>query len=123
LPDGLTSLTTLSLDGNPLQSLVLPESLAIGALAATIDALVSQGVSVSIYLPGLTLTAITRAEGGNFDYLLTGPPGNYSIQVTEDFSTWTDLAPVTIPRDGSIRVTDSQAKSRPHSFYRAVRAN
>ena len=126
LPADLTSLTALELWGSPLQSLVVPEPLATGLLAPIFEELVGQGVSVSIYLPGLILAAITPNDGGAFDLLLTGPPGNYRIQVTEDladFSSWTDLSPVTIDANGSVKVSDPSAKARPHSFYRVVRAN
>ena len=123
LPAELTSLTTLNLAGNPLQSFVLPEPLGQGALASFVDDLVNQGVSVSLYLPTLRLIGLPRTIGEAFEFLLTGPSGTYRIEMTRDFSTWTELDSVTVDGDGSVKVTDPSANARSHSFYRAVRSN
>jgi Leucine-rich repeat (LRR) protein len=123
LPADFTNLIYLGLLNTPLQRLVLPEPLAQGALASLVADLVNQGVSVSIYLPRLRLVALLRTTGKTFEFLLTGPPGTYRLQVTQDFSTWTELDSVTIDANESVQVTDPSANSRARGFYRAVRAN
>jgi hypothetical protein len=49
LPADLMNLTTLSLDGNPLTTFVLPEPLAVTRLFVTVANLRSQGVFVYTY--------------------------------------------------------------------------
>lgn len=125
LPAGLTSLRYLDL-GPFVGSLTLPEPLALGALAPLVARLTRDEVHVSIYLPGLKLTAIPRTGNGAGELQLDGPPGSYTMQVTAGFADsldWSDLTKVTIPQTGSVRTADPSANSRIHSFYRAVRSN
>ena len=120
LPPELLSLNTLVLDANPLQSVILPKALADGALANTVTSMRNRGVIVSTYSLTVSLAARPQNINGTFECVLNGPPGTYRIQVTPDFSAWTDIGPV-INTYGSVPVTDTSASSRAQSFYRAVR--
>jgi internalin A len=65
LPLGLTTLTTLDLGRNPLMTLVLSEQLAATGLADEVALLTSQGVSVSLYPPPPTESALIPDPGLN----------------------------------------------------------
>ncbi len=123
LPSDLLKLGDLYLPGVPLQRFVLPEPLAQGVLASLVAQLRNQGVSVFTYPLTVRLLALPVTAGAPFEFRLNGPPGTYRLQVTEDFSTWTELDPVAYDANGPMQITDPSAGTRPHSFYRALRSN
>jgi Leucine-rich repeat (LRR) protein len=116
LPTGLAHLSYLGLSGNPLATLVLPEPM-VAAVLPPIGDLTNQGVAVYFYPLEARLVAGQPTAAGTFGFTLTGPPGSCRVQVTSDFSTWTDLDSVT-NTNGTAAFTDSLAGQRPRAFYR-----
>ena len=113
-----TELKNLSLRGNPLATVVLPES-AVDCLDPSITRLCETGVAVHLApLPqGARLVQSVRNGGGYFVCALIAPPNTYRVEVTTDFSTWTDLGPLE-NTTGAASFTDPAARERPFSFYR-----
>jgi Leucine-rich repeat (LRR) protein len=118
LPPGLTSLTELRLDGNQLTIFVVPEELAQGSMAAQVASLRSQGVSVYTYPTIPSLGSPARTISGAFEFVLTGPPGTYSILGSADLVAWRESGALT-NRLGTAVFTDSPAIGAVQNFYRA----
>jgi hypothetical protein len=116
VPAGLTNLGILYVGQNPLSTLVLPAPDA-GAVFPSVWELRNDGVAVYLYPLETRLTAGLPLPAGAFKFTLSGPPGSYRVQITSDFSTWTDLDSVTNVV-GSGEFTDSSAGQRPRSYYR-----
>jgi hypothetical protein len=118
LPSGCATLVSLDVSENPLTTLVLPESQpAFVNVFPSTATLRSQGVAVYVYPLTISLTAGQPMVAGAFTLTLAGPPGPYRVQVTSDFSAWSDLDLVSNVV-GSAAFTDTSAGQRPRSFYR-----
>jgi hypothetical protein len=66
---------------------------------------------------GQTTGSVTLS-GGNAVLTFYGVPGaSYTIQVSADLSTWTDLIPVTAAATGLVNYTDT-APPTPNAYYR-----
>jgi hypothetical protein len=119
LPPDATRLNTLVLDGNPLTTLVVSESMAAGTLAGLVTSLKNQGVSVFTYPLTVQLDSPRRTAAGAFVFTLTGPPGRYGIQTSTDLLNWSASGVVTNVL-GSADFTDSGVA--PQKFFRAITA-
>jgi hypothetical protein len=117
LPPGLTQLTSIFLDGNPLTTFVLSE-LAATNLAGTVTSLRNQGVAVFTY-PLVIRLASPLLTAGAFEFRLTGPPGIYTVHSSSDLATWSELGAAT-NRLGSIGFTDGSLALSPQRFYRVL---
>jgi formylglycine-generating enzyme required for sulfatase activity len=145
LPPGLTSLTGLFLTGNLLTSLTLPPDMtrltALGFLANPLTTLVlseplaastnltvnltslaflpGQGVSVFTYPPAIQLVRPLRLNGA-FQFVISGPPGVYSVLGSTDLAPWSPLGAVT-NLFGSVSFTNAILSLQ--MFYRALLQN
>ena len=117
LPPDVFRLSALVLDGNPLQTLILSETQAATKLAGLVATLRSQGVSVITYPASVQLSSPRRAEGGAFEFAITGPPGSYAVLSSTNLATWSEFGAVT-NRLGSIVFSDAQAGLVRQKFYR-----
>jgi len=62
-----------------------------------------------------------RLPDGAFAFTLSGVANaTYVIHATADLVSWVAIRTNTLPADGRLRITDSDATTRPHQFYRAV---
>jgi len=118
LPDGLTNLDTLFLEGNRLRLLVLPDSLAATNLAATVTSLRNQGVSVFAYPLAASLISPRRTENGDFEFTVTGPPSVYTVFGSIDLAAWSELGVTTNALGRSVFIDATGAPSE-RKFYRA----
>jgi hypothetical protein len=116
LPPDMNQLSGIFLDGNPLTTFVLSEHLAATNLAATVSALQAQGVNVFSYPLAVQLLRPHQLTGA-FQFGITGPPGVYTVVVSSDLATWSDLGTTTNTL-GSISFTDTTTQPA-HKFYRA----
>ena len=119
LPPDLTALSTLLLDGNPLNTLVVSEPMAAGKLAALVASLRAQGVNVFTYPLTVQLVRLLPLVTDAFKFAITGPPGVYSILQSTDLAAWSPLA-VTVNALGVTNFTDTTAHLSPRKFYRAL---
>lgn len=120
---GLTRLPSFDIDIPPFRHLTISKALADSYFKGTVETFRSLGVEITLMMPPPTLATGSLNSFGVFDFVLSGSPGEYQIQVTRDLATWTDLDSVTIPQSGSVTVTDPAAKSKAMGFYRAVQSN
>lgn len=116
LPSDLTKLTALLLDTNPLATLVLSEPLAATNLAATVESLRNQGVSVFTYPLTAQLVKPLPLIGA-FKFGITGPPGVYAVLGSTNLTTWSDVG-ITTNTLGAINFVDVIAHFSSHKFYR-----
>lgn len=71
------------------------------------------------FVPGLPGIKIVRAATGEVGLTLKGRIGHtYEVEATEDFTTWTVIATLTLGANGSLDFTDKSAASFPKRFYR-----
>jgi len=119
LPAGLTNLSLLILDSNPLTTLVLSELSAATRLAGLVAFLRNQGVSVFTYPLMMRLLSSRRTATENFEFTLTGPPGVYTILSSTNLTFWSELGALTNDL-GSAAFTDVVAALSTHKFYRAL---
>jgi internalin A len=129
LPTDLTRLIALRLDNNPLlKTLVLPEELAVTALANQVANLTGQGVSIYVYrrLEGgrviqfpltVSLDSGRRTTAGTFQFALTGPPGAYTILGSADLAAWSELGTLT-NKLGIAVFIDLTVTNSLQNFYR-----
>jgi len=69
------------------------------------------------------LTNPTKTSGA-FSFILAGTPmATYIIQVSPNLTNWTSLATNTLPSNGLLTVTDSQAPSFTRRYYRALKSS
>jgi hypothetical protein len=118
LPPGVTKLTALFVDGNPLATFVLSETLAATNLAATVVTLRDQGVNVFTYPLAVQLIRI-RQPMGAFQFSIAGPPGDYTVLGSDDLLAWTALS-TAANRLGNVVFTDGTAHLFLRKFYRAL---
>jgi Leucine-rich repeat (LRR) protein len=118
LPLDVTNLTFFFVFGNPLESLVVSEPIADGNLAGEAASLKIQNVSVLTFPLTPQLIAPQQTDTGLFEFVLTGPPGTYSILASSDLVSWTDLVNVT-NEIGFARIVDDDSILIPQRFYRA----
>jgi hypothetical protein len=72
-----------------------------------------------IFVPGLPGIKIVVTPTGEVRLTLKGLIGRtYDVEVTEDFTTWTVMATLTLGANGSLEFTDKSAASFPRRFYR-----
>lgn len=144
LPSGLRSLTWLDLSENPLTSVTfpgdltqlrwiflpdvsglvvtLPRWLAERNLARWVAEVQARGVVVRYSADPVNFSPGHWTAEGLFEFDLSGTPGTYQIQVTDDLQVWEELTSV-VNTNGLVRVSDTRAKSRSRAFYRAVQVN
>jgi hypothetical protein len=61
--------------------------------------------------------------GGGFSFTLAGIPStSYVVQVSTNLTSWFPLSTNSLPSNGQVIVTDSQAGVSAHRFYRALQA-
>ncbi len=66
------------------------------------------------------LSSPQRTADGAFSFVLAGTPlGTYVIQASSDLVSWTSIATNTLPANGTLSFTDTQAASSPRRYYRA----
>jgi len=59
---------------------------------------------------------------GGFSFILAGSPSaTYMIQVSTNLTSWGPLSTNTLPSNGQVTITDSQAASYSRRYYRALR--
>jgi hypothetical protein len=116
LPIGMTNLTYLSVGGNPLTKMILPEP-PVANLNPPIETLRKEGVAVYVYPLQVRLIAEHMEATGQFAISVTGPPGTYRVQVTSDFSTWTDLEAI-VNLNGIVTFTEALSAQQTRSFFR-----
>ena len=121
LPPDVTKLSTLVLDGNPLTTLVLSEPLAATRLAAQVESLPNQGVSVFTYPLAVDLLKPQQTFDNTFAFTLVGPPGIYTVFVSTNLTSWSVLGTV-VNEIGSLFFTDvdTPLSLSPHKFYRVL---
>ena len=117
----ITNVTELGLGSNPLKTFVLSSQLQRTSLADNLASLQNQGVSIYAYPLAVSLGSVRRTIDGAATFTLTGPPGIYRIEVTADFSTWTEVESVT-NTTGTAELTDPATPQRTEGFYRAIRS-
>jgi hypothetical protein len=78
----------------------------------------SQGVSIHSY-PETIRLANSRTGAGAFEFVLRGPPGSYLVQMTADFTSWTDLQPLA-NTTGTAAYSDAALSDRTQRFYRVL---
>jgi hypothetical protein len=72
------------------------------------------------YMPIIPFSDLT-IQGGAFSFVLHGAPGSkHSIEVSVDLITWTSAATLTIPAQGSIRISDPAPSTQLLRFYRDI---
>ncbi len=118
LPSDVTKLTTLALDLNPLATFVLPDPLAATNLSETVNALRNQGVLVFTFPLLAQLTTASLDGLGEFQFVLVGPPGIYTVLASADFITWSNIDVLT-NQVGFARFNDTSPLS-PAKFYRTT---
>jgi len=74
--------------------------------------------SVGVSLPPV-LTVTTNTSNGLLVYQLTGQPGTYTVQSSEDLSNWTDMA-ILANTNGTVIFADQDSTNYPCRFYRAT---
>lgn len=114
----MSELATLGLEGNPLNTLVLPEPLASHALSQIVTRLQAEGVGVFTFPLDVRLIRPLNLVGA-FKMALTGPPGVYSIFGSTNLSNWSAIGIVTNPL-GSVNFHDLTGDASPKRFYRAL---
>ena len=119
LPLDLTNLASLVLTGNPINTFVLPESLADTSLSGLVTLLTQQGAHVYAYPMTLNLGLPTRTPDGVLTFNLTGPPDAYHILGSSDLITWSEVETIT-NLVGSAVFTDVQTTNASSRFYRGV---
>jgi len=78
-------------------------------------------VIVSYNAPPVLTNPKKVASG--FSFTLAGTPmGTYIIQVSTNLAAWTSLATNSLPSNGVLTITDSQASSFSKRYYRAQKA-
>jgi formylglycine-generating enzyme required for sulfatase activity len=117
LPPDLFGLSALLLDGNPLQTLVLSETQAATKLAGLVATLRGRGVSVITYPANIQLSSPRCTVTGAFEFMLTGPPGNYAVLGSTNFETWSVVGVASNPL-GSVIFRDVTTNAPPQKFYR-----
>ncbi len=117
LPPDMTNLTTLDLDGNPLTTLVLSEPMA-SKLAGVVASLENRGVNVLTYPLSVRLTRV-RQPIAAFQFVITGPPGAYTVLQSTNLLAWSAMRSVTNSM-GAVTFTDGTANLSPQKFYTAV---
>jgi hypothetical protein len=117
LPADLVNLTNLNLQNNPLAQLLLPEPVA-QRLQPILQALVNQGVTVSSYPTEVRLVLVRTSDPGTIGFMVTGPPGSYRVQVSNDLVYWADLNNVIEP---NLLFTQSVGAWGSWAFYRVRR--
>ncbi len=61
-------------------------------------------------------------SGAGFSFTLAGiPQATYAIQVSTDMAAWNPILTNTLPANGMLTISDSQAGSFSRRYYRAVR--
>ena len=64
-----------------------------------------------------------KAAGGGFSFWLAGTPqATFVIQTSTDLRTWQSIATNTLPASGVLQITDTQASTFTHRYYRAKQA-
>ncbi len=82
-------------------------------------AFATNSVTVSTSAPP-ELANPQRIAGGGFSFLLAGSPmTTYIIQVSTNLTTWNSISTNSVPANGVLNVTDSQAASFSRRYYRA----
>jgi formylglycine-generating enzyme required for sulfatase activity len=119
LPPDMTQLSSLGFLANPLTTLVLPEPLADTILVDTVASLRSQGVSVFTYPLTVELISPQQAADGAFEFLVTGPPGIYMVQSSDDLAIWNELGAAT-NSTGTAQFRDTTPSRPARRFYRAL---
>jgi hypothetical protein len=115
LPADMLNLTTLDLQNTPLAQLLLPEP-AVERLQPILQALVNQGVTVIPYPTEVRLVLVRTSDPGTIGLMVTGPPGSYRVQVSNDLVYWTDHNKVIEP---NLLFTESAGPAGSWAFYRA----
>ncbi len=119
LPASLTSLTDLYLSGNPLlKTFVVSEQLAATGLAAELASLRGRGISVYTYPVAVSLVSAQRTMAEAFEFMLTGPPGAYTILGSADLAIWSELGTLNNLLGRSVFI-DLTVTNSLQNFYRA----
>ena len=123
-PPDITNVISIGLTHDyALKSVTLPYVLLDGYVGKSVTYAESDlGTVIQILLSDLSLTATLSHETGGVELLLTGPPGTYMIQASDDILdtlSWADEFLVDVPESGSVQISDPEAKSRSHRNYRA----
>jgi hypothetical protein len=75
---------------------------------------------VQVVQPPAPQIQLAASTGGGFAVDLQAfVPGVYRVEASSDFSSWTPVGTVTNAA-GVFRVTDGDAQTYPHRFYRGV---
>jgi hypothetical protein len=116
----MTQLITLGLDGNPLTTLILSETLAARNLAAALTILRNKGVSVFAYPLAVQLSTPRLTATARFEFTLSGPPGIYTVLASSNLVAWSEVGRLTNDF-GSATFTDTTSSLIQQKFYRAQR--
>ena len=116
VPPDMTQITAFGFLANPLTTVVLPEPLEI-PLAETIATLQSEGVVVFTYPLAIEM-ALPREITDGFNINVSGPPGVYKLQASDDLATWNEIGTAT-NTIGAARFDDTSPPSTQR-FYRAL---
>jgi len=69
--------------------------------------------------PAIPQMQIRNVYNGRFALTVNGPSGHrYQVEATQDFTTWTVIAIMTLDASGSVEFTDTDAVNYPQRFYR-----
>jgi len=113
----MTNLVSIGFRFNPLTALLIPEPLAVTAFANNFDDLRNGGVTIRTYPVKVQLLQ-PQTLSGDFQFVITGPPGIYTILASGDLATWTELGTAT-NTIGITSFTDLNAHLSVRKFYRA----
>lgn len=116
IPPNLTRLRQMGIPGSTPVRLSVPRFLSRDPLAADVALIRSWGIPVEDYVSGVHLGRPHRREDGMLELEVDAPAGEYRLQTSGDFRSWTGGETVNIGSDPEVVVVPDGAEAEQQFF-------